>query len=459
MRTSTYLAFLFLLGACDVSKSPLPAPAPNLPAPLSVAVAASLSATEDTFPGIDRELASLFAARLGRDIRFVVAPSTERLIYLLRTNKVSFAASGLAVETELEPFIRFSTPYLKPSLQVVTADNVSPPGSLDDLVGKRLIASGASSAERALIEARSRYPLLRWEPLAVFGPQLLKRVAENQSDAAIVTSDVTESERARFPNLRVAFELPTRAYLAWAFPFNGDIELYRASLAFFNAIQRDGTLAQLIDRYFGHHARLGGDDVEGMLEKMRTTLPRFRPIFHKAQAVSGLDWRLLAAIGYQESKWDPDATSPTGVRGIMMITEQTADHLGVSNRLDPLESIPAAAQYLVELADAFPDSVKEPDRTWLALAAYDVGFAHMLDARDLARQRALDPDKWISVKHTLPLLAKPSYAAKAKYGACRGGEAVIFVESVRSYYELLRAQLPEYKLPLPGPVVPSTQSD
>lgn len=448
MRLSMPLALFMFIAACEAPKPPPAAPVSRRPAPLIVAVMQSPPASEDVFPGIDRELASRFAARLGRDIRFVVAPSADRLVAMLRAQQISFAASGLSIERELEPFVRFGTPYLTATFQVISADESPTPDSFDDLVDRQLIAARASSAERVLMKARARYPLLHWQSLVVQEPHLLQRVAEHRADAAIVTSDVMDSERAHYPNLRVAFDLPGLTYLAWAFPEHGDIALYRASLTFFNEIQRDGTLAQLIDRYYGHHSRIDDDDIGGMLEKMRTTLPRFRKVFQTAQEESGLDWRLLAAIGYQESKWDPYATSPTGVRGIMMLTEQTADHLNVSNRLDPVESVPAAAQYFAELSEAFPDSVAAPDRTWLALAAYDVGYAHILDARALARQRGLDPDKWISLKTTLPLLAKPSYAAQAKYGACRGGEAVIFVESVRSYYELLKAQLPEYRAPL-----------
>jgi membrane-bound lytic murein transglycosylase F len=173
------------------------------------------------------------------------------------------------------------------------------------------------------------------------------------------------------------------------------------------------------------------------IERARSILPQYRKMFQAAQASTGIDWRLLAALAYQESQWDPLATSPTGVRGMMMLTEDTADHLRVSNRLDANLSIRAGAQYLSDLRDLLPASVKEPDRLWLALAAYNVGMGHLNGARGIAQGLKANPDSWYEMKKVLPLLARPEYYNRLKSGKARGGEAVIMVENIRIYADIL----------------------
>jgi membrane-bound lytic murein transglycosylase F len=173
------------------------------------------------------------------------------------------------------------------------------------------------------------------------------------------------------------------------------------------------------------------------MERMRTSLPEWKPMFVAAQEATGIDWRLLAAIAYQESQWDPGATSETGVRGFMQLTEDTARHLGVSDRLDPRQSVLAAARYLHDLKEKMPRRVAEPDRTWFALAAFNIGLGHLEDARVQAQRDRLDPDRWRDVRRTLPLLALPEYYEKARLGYARGGMPVAFVDRVRAYYDIL----------------------
>jgi len=168
-------------------------------------------------------------------------------------------------------------------------------------------------------------------------------------------------------------------------------------------------------------------------------LPQYQSLFHDGQEKSGIEWRLLAAIAYQESQWDPTATSATGVRGIMQITEDTAKHLGIRDLLDPAQNVVAAARYLRDLKAKLPPRVHEPDRTWLALASFNIGLGHLEDARVLAQKQKLNPDLWSDVKKVLPLLALPEYYEQAKLGYARGGMPVAFVDRVRGYYDVLLA--------------------
>jgi len=224
----------------------------------------------------------------------------------------------------------------------------------------------------------------------------------------------------------------------WAFPAKGDAALVQKAEAFLERIRRDGTLERLVDRYFGHVHRLGAGDLERFFEKLHSVLPRYRRHFIEAQALHGIDWRLLAALAYQESQWDPLATSYTNVRGMMMLTEDTADRLRVSDRLDARQSILAGTRYLAELREQLPPEAPEPDRIWLAVAAYNLGMGHLNGARFIASLVKRDPNSWYEMKQVLPLLAKPEYYSRLKSGAARGGEAVIMTENIRTYYDILR---------------------
>jgi membrane-bound lytic murein transglycosylase F len=211
----------------------------------------------------------------------------------------------------------------------------------------------------------------------------------------------------------------------------------RHLVTFFRSMEKDRALAHLRERYFGHVTRLNEADVLGILEKRGTLLRDYKPHLHAAQSETGLDWRLLAAVAYQESQWNAHAVSFTGVRGLMMLTEQTADRLGVRDRLDPRESILGGARYIILLRDSLPETTPEPDRTWMALAAYNIGSGHLHDARRLAKALGKNPDSWADLKAVLPLLSRREHAGKLKYGFARGGEARAMTENVRIYFDIL----------------------
>jgi len=233
----------------------------------------------------------------------------------------------------------------------------------------------------------------------------------------------------------VAFTLKDPVEIAWLVADgNGLLERLDAFIA---RLRSDGTLDRLAHRYFGALASVPRPDAGAFLERTRTDLADWRKLFHEGQEASGIDWRLLAAVAYQESKWDPLATSETGVRGMMQLTEETARHLGVTDRLDARASILAAARYLQDLKRRLPARIAEPDRTWLALAAFNIGLGHLESARILAQRQKLDPDLWKDVRQTLPLLARPEYYETLKLGYARGGMPVEFVDRVRGYYDIL----------------------
>ncbi len=167
-------------------------------------------------------------------------------------------------------------------------------------------------------------------------------------------------------------------------------------------------------------------------------LPDFRPVFEEAADEYELPADLLAALAYQESHWDPLARSPTGVRGMMMLTQRTAQELGIEDRLDPEQSIRGGARYLRQMHERLDADIPEPDRTYLALASYNIGRGHLLDARRLARELDRDPDRWADMREVLPLLTEERYYRDLRFGYARGYQPVYYVQRIRNYRAVIR---------------------
>jgi len=266
---------------------------------------------------------------------------------------------------------------------------------------------------------------------------LLERVSTHQAELVAVHDIHLDLGINFFPELSPLLQLPGRIELGWAFGGKDADSLRAKADAFIGSAHSDGRLARLTDRYFGHIKRINTSGIARFIDDTKTRLPQWRRHFQQAQELTGIDWRLIAALAYQESKWDPLATSPTNVRGMMMLTEDTADYLRVKNRLDAQDSIRAGARYLAELVEQVPATAGYPDRIWLALSAYNLGMGHFRGARAIALKLKRNPDVWYEMKQVLPQLARPEIYARLKSGPARGGEAVIMVENIRSYYDVL----------------------
>ncbi|MCP5277263.1 MAG: membrane-bound lytic murein transglycosylase MltF [Thiobacillus sp.] len=388
--------------------------------------------------GFEYDLAAHFAQKHGWRMRLVLEDDLEALLEAVRAGRVHMAAAGLTATEERKRRLAFGPAYGEVKEWVVCNANVQPPRSLVNMADLRLEVVAESSHADYLKSLARKYPDLRWVEIKTQGSEeLLERVDLGLSDCTVSDSDSLAVAHNFHPNLRDAFVLRAGMPQAWAMRQGVDVGFSRKVSTFFRDIRKSGEVDTLRERYFGHVDRLRDADVIGILERRTTQLRELVAHFHEAQRETGLDWRLLAAIAYQESQWDAHAVSPTGVRGIMMLTEDTADRMGVKNRLDARESILGGARYIILLRDGLPEDIPEPDRTWLALAAYNIGQGHLEDARRLARKLGRDPDNWRDMKATLPLLARSQYNSTLKYGFARGGEARAFAENVRIYYDIL----------------------
>ncbi len=436
MRRIFHILLLHSLLACERPR-PLPAYDPGELVVLTRKGPLSYATDEAaTTGGFDHDLVQLFARDLGKTVRFIVVGSDAEIAQKLKEGEAHLAAAWLT--SPEDPELRSGPIYAESRDVLVTHEASLPIGDIDQLAEMTVHVVAGSRQAAALREIGAGVPGLRIVEEAQHDElDLLENVAGLGLEAALVDHAIFDIGGNYYPELQASQPIGPMRQIGWLFAPGGDPELLIRAEGFFAELQRNGEMARLKDRYFGHVARLTQADSVRFIERVRSVLPKYRAMFQSAQASTGIDWRLLAALAYQESQWNPLATSPTNVRGMMMLTEETADRLGVSNRLNAQESIRAGARYLGDLRDNLPASVKEPDRQWLALAAYNLGMGHMNGARSIAQSMKANPDSWYEMKKVLPLLVKPEYYKRLKSGKARGGEAVIMVENIRVYVDIL----------------------
>ncbi|WP_126454130.1 membrane-bound lytic murein transglycosylase MltF [Sulfuriflexus mobilis] len=388
--------------------------------------------------GFEYDLVSSFADELDVEVKFITPSNLADIISMVSRNEVHLAAAGLTITEPRQHWVRFTPPYQEITQQLVYRMGSKRPRTIKDLQGRHLEVVANSSHVDQLEDLQAAHPDLKWmENAELDSDELLNLVWEQIIDFSIADSNEVTLNQRFYPELRVAFDISEPQPLAWALPKSEDNSLYQAASDFVRRMKDSGELNTLIERYYGHLEKFNYVGTRTYLKHIQLRLPRYQPTFELAADKHELDWRLLAAIGYQESHWDPNARSPTGVRGIMMLTLPTAEYLGVKNRIDPAQSIQGGSTYIANLIDRLPEQIQEPDRTWFALAAYNVGLGHLEDARIITEIRGGNPDLWSDVKESLPLLSRRKWYQKTKHGYARGREPVHYVENIRSYYDIL----------------------
>ena len=451
IKTTGAIGKLLVLAMCvTLAACTRPAPPPEKTGELRVGTRngpATFFIGHDGDPaGFEHDLLEAFGQSQGWAIRWSEKSRPDALLDLLDTQQIHLAAAALPQSIVKSRHLISGPVLFETPVHIVYRSADKPPRSLRDLSNKKLALIIGSGHTPILMRLKRRHSGLSWAALDnVWPEELLAQLQAGKFDAVVINGMDFDSMRNFYPNLSIAFDLGEKQKIVWALPSRTPYATRNALARFIEKARKDGTLKRIYERYFGHVRRLDNTDILGILQRRPQRLPDFRRHFREAQTLTGIDWRLLAAIGYQESQWSPLATSPTGVRGLMMLTGETADRMGVDNRLDPRQSILGGARYLALMKDSLPERIPEPDRTWLALAAYNQGQGHMEDARRIAQARGGNPDSWADVKEALPHLGRGTYAKLAKHGYARGAEALIFAENIRSYYDILLRLEPEYR--------------
>lgn len=438
------LALSLTLAACSQ-----PVPPPEISGELRVGARNSPAtyyvASNGERAGFEHDLIKAFSQSQNWSLEWTEKSRPEALFELLDSHHIHLAAATLPRAVVKDRHLIAGPVLFETPVHIVYRARDRRPRSMKDLSDRKLALIIGSGHTPILMRQKRKHPGLSWAALEnVWPEELLAQLQAGKYDAVVINGMDFDPMRNVYPGLAVAFDIGDTQKIVWALPPRSSQAMRNALARFVEQAHKDGTIKRIHERYFGHVTRLDRSDILGILQRRPQRLPALRQHFQEAQTLTGIDWRLLAAIGYQESQWNALATSPTGVRGLMMLTGQTADRMGISNRLDARQSILGGARYLALMKDSLPARIPEPDRTWLALAAYNQGQGHLEDARRIAQARGGSPDNWIDVKEALPYLSRGTYAKAMRYGYARGGEALHFAENIRNYYDILLRLEPEF---------------
>ena len=387
--------------------------------------------------GFEYELAKNFADYLKVDFKPIAVEFDHEITSMVKLGKAVIGAPVPVPETP-DGELAYGPEYNRGKQQLIYRYGNTRPATPGDIGLKELHITPARLTLETMSELKHQYPELSWVKHTDKSTELLMRLVNmDVMRFTVADSNLFKIYRNIYPDIRVAFALSDKKPEAWVFKKQKDDSLAQAIDKYYIKLETDGKLQRLKERYFGHFNQFDYVDIKTFLNRIRTRLPLYEHIFKKVSVHYDIDWKLLAAISYQESHWDAGARSPTGVRGLMMLTLDTARYMGINNRNDPEQSIEGGAGYLMKVMKKIPSRISFPDRMWLTLAAYNVGFSHLEDARILTRKLGGDPDKWLEVRERLPLLSEKEWYEKTRYGFARGYEPVNYVENIRRYYDIL----------------------
>lgn len=382
-----------------------------------------------------------YAAERGWEVEWMMLDSTQQVLDALATGSGHLAAAGLThLDSRDERFARGPAHTEITEQLVCHRDSRPMPRKPDELASVGIVITAGSSYAETLTTLAGEYPGISFEEDDSRTTEvILADVAGQNVDCTVADANIVQVMRRHFPHLEVAMNLTTGQNLGW-YAHEAFDDVADDAREWMNSVAGNEAIGGMESRYYAYIGDFDFVDLRALNRRIENRLPQFRDAFLEAETTTGVPADLLAALAYQESHWDPDAISPTGVRGIMMLTRNTAASLGVTNRLDPMAAIDGGARYLADRHRhrRLPETIPEPDRTFLALASYNIGRGHLLDARALARRLERNPDSWQDMREVLPLKADKRYYPSTRYGYARGYEPVHYVQRIRNYRDVIR---------------------
>jgi len=388
--------------------------------------------------GFEYDLAKAFSDYLGVELN-VKTPRWEKLTEALNSGKGDFIAASLSISQSREEFLDFSEEYLTVQQKVILHTTNHKIRKLEDLNGKAVHIRRGTSYEERLNELKGQgldITVRLYDDIPT--EEFIRMVAEKEIVVTIADTNIALLNRRYYPDVKIAFPIEELQSLGWAVR-KGEKALFMEINEFFKKIKADGTFAKIYEKYYANVEIFDYVDLKKFHIRLRSRLPKYKEMIQKAAQKHGFDWRLIAAVIYQESHFNPKARSHTGVRGLMQLTQNTAKEMGVADRRDPAQSISGGVGYIEKLYKRY-DEATNPDRLLIALASYNVGHGHILDAQKIAEEKGFNPNSWSSLQEILPLLRYPKYYKKTRYGYCRGTEPVRYVNRVLTYYDILKKE-------------------
>ena len=391
--------------------------------------------------GFEYELTQAFADHHGLALQFDIYPNKPDALAALNSRDADISAAQIIATPARAADYSFAPAYLNTTSSLIyrITQGLQPPKSIEDILEKTLMLPESSPHLPLLESLKTEHPSLSWQTTDTLSDyEVLEKVQAREVDLSVMDTLLFDTFSPYLPGINIAFELDEPQPIGWAYLPHPDASFTQALNDFFALEETQSLISSLKIKYFSQQNPLGFFDTQTFNSHIKSRLPVLLPDFIEAQQTTGIDWHLLAAIAYQESHWNPRAVSPTGVRGIMMLTRATAKEMGVKDRTNPSESIRGGSAYFKKIFERMPERIQGEDRIWLALASYNIGYGHLEDARILTQRAGQDPNKWDDVKAFLPKLTQEKYYKTVKRGYARGHEPVQYVGNIQKYIELIK---------------------
>jgi len=385
--------------------------------------------------GFEYELGKRFAESQGLQLEVVVAPSHDDMIPMLLAGEGDFIAAYLVPSEERKAQdVAFTRPYHYASEVLVGPADGAPIESPLDLAGRE-IAVRRTSSYRATLEAVEADHGIDIDildaPADLETQEIVAAVAEGRYPLTVADSHILDIEMTWRDDIRALGNLGDEQPHAWALhPQN---EALKAAMDDFLERTYRGLFYNVSYAKYFESPRHVRDEAAELVAPGRVS--PWDDLVRTYADRYGFDWRLIVAQMHQESRFDPEAQSWMGAQGLMQVLPRTGREFGFENLTDPETGIHAGVRYLDWVRERFSASLAAGERTWFALAGYNAGHGHVRDARRLARELGLDPDRWFgNVEQAMLKLAEPEYARRARHGYVRGSEPVKYVRRIRQRY-------------------------
>ena len=424
------LTLAVMLAACGSDKTPHASP-------LHVVIRTTPAAwyfDGNTAKGIDHDLLVRFAASIGRKIEVSHVPNTPAALNALCNPQAQLAVGLLSLPAATKNQFHTAPDYGTVKQQLLYHFKQPRPSSTGDLVMENFETGNEPTQLETLLHIKQHNgDLTHWTLHRDFFPHdLIKSMNQGFIEYTIADSHVMTMTKRFYSHIKEAFYVGDELPLHWVFGDCVNAEVAAAAKTFFAGIKADHTLTQILDRYYGHATQLDYPEKLAFIKNVDLHLDQYRDLFMEAADEVNMDWLLLAAVSYQESHWKPEARSPSGVEGLMMVTLEIAQEFGIEDRRNPTQSVRAGTRFLLKLKNRLPPELEEPDRSWFALAAYNVGLEHIKRAMAAAHKEGLNPLLWVEVRD---FLRRP--AANEWLDAQPLNDPFTYVYNVRAYRDLL----------------------
>lgn len=391
--------------------------------------------------GFEYDLLNAYAKSIDVDLNITAAHTVKEALEYVGKENIDIISASLTKTPHREELYNFGPSYFEVQEQVVCyrgmLGTAKFPRDVEDLEGLEIVV-GENTSYYETIESliNDGFDINVSVTSEYSTEELLEMVSNNQIDCTIADSNIYSNNLKYFPDIAMAFTISGREQLAWILPQNST-KLEANMYSWLNSFVQSGKMTQLKDHYYSYVLFFDYYNTKMFYKRIESRLPKYESYFKSTSTKFGIPWTLLAAVSYQESHWNPKAKSFTGVRGMMMLTLHTAKLLGVTNRLDPQQSIIGGTRHLKQMIKNVPEGVKGEDRLKFALASYNIGTGHIQDAMTLAKKLGLNQNVWSDLKIVLPLLSQKKYYRSLKFGYARGSEPVKYVEAIYNYKSIL----------------------